>query len=111
MEKSCELLVNGDEETVVSAEEKEFSKNSTASNDDDDDVVSSKVDQLADCFKRILAILGEDVHRPGLENTPDRAAQALLFLTRGYGQNLKGLFLICLLLWCKNFPEKAGSGV
>ena len=39
---------------------------------------------LAANFKNILKDLGEDTSRPGLIDTPKRAAQALLFFTKGY---------------------------
>ncbi len=37
-------------------------------------------------FATIIEGLGEDLSRPGLEKTPQRAAKALQFLTQGYGQ-------------------------
>ena len=37
-------------------------------------------------FAAIIESLGEDLTRPGLEKTPQRAAEALKFLTRGYQQ-------------------------
>jgi GTP cyclohydrolase I len=37
-------------------------------------------------FAAIIKSLGEDITRPGLEKTPQRAAEALKFLTRGYQQ-------------------------
>jgi GTP cyclohydrolase I len=36
-------------------------------------------------YKAILALLGEDVDRDGLKNTPERVARAMQFLTQGYG--------------------------
>ena len=42
-------------------------------------------------FREIITLLGEDVHREGLVRTPERAAQAFHFLTRGYRQNLDEL--------------------
>lgn len=39
---------------------------------------------IADKYKDILANLGDDSTRPGLADTPKRAAQALLFFTKGY---------------------------
>ncbi|MCL5799289.1 MAG: GTP cyclohydrolase I FolE [Gammaproteobacteria bacterium] len=37
----------------------------------------------------MLALLGEDEQREGLRRTPGRAAEALRFLTRGYGTRLE----------------------
>ena len=39
---------------------------------------------IADRYKTIISDLGEDVNRAGLVDTPKRAAQALLFFTKGY---------------------------
>lgn len=39
-------------------------------------------------FAKIIASVGEDLTRPGLVDTPDRAAKAFQFLTRGYHQTL-----------------------
>ena len=39
-------------------------------------------------FKKILESTGEDINRPGLVDTPKRAAKAMSFLTRGYRQNI-----------------------
>lgn len=39
-------------------------------------------------FASIIASIGEDLTRPGLLDTPDRAAKAFQFLTRGYHQTL-----------------------
>lgn len=36
----------------------------------------------------ILAALGEDINREGLQRTPQRAAEALRFITSGYHQNI-----------------------
>jgi GTP cyclohydrolase I len=40
---------------------------------------------LADNYKTIIADLGEDVNREGLEKTPERVAKAMQYLTHGYG--------------------------
>lgn len=42
-------------------------------------------------FREIIRLLGEDVNREGLVRTPERAAQAFHFLTRGYRQSLDEL--------------------
>ena len=39
-------------------------------------------------FASIISSIGEDLNRPGLLDTPDRAAKAFQFLTRGYNQTL-----------------------
>ena len=39
-------------------------------------------------FKKIIESIGEDISRPGLEDTPKRAAKAMSYLTRGYHQDL-----------------------
>jgi GTP cyclohydrolase I len=39
-------------------------------------------------FANIIADIGEDLTRPGLVDTPVRAAKAFQFLTRGYNQSL-----------------------
>jgi GTP cyclohydrolase IA len=44
-------------------------------------------EKLAKAYKEILADLGENPNREGLEKTPERVAKALQFLTKGYDQN------------------------
>ena len=39
-------------------------------------------------FARIIESIGEDLERPGLVDTPDRAAKAFEYLTRGYRQQV-----------------------
>jgi GTP cyclohydrolase I len=52
---------------------------------------SGIVAQMTDRFSDIITLLGEDVNREGLVKTPERAAKALYFLTRGYRQNIDEL--------------------
>jgi GTP cyclohydrolase I len=42
-------------------------------------------------FQNILTEIGEDLTRPGLQQTPARAAKAFKFMTRGYEQSLEDL--------------------
>lgn len=43
-----------------------------------------KIKQLSKHYKAILEIIGEDPSREGLNNTPERVAKSLQFLTHGY---------------------------
>lgn len=43
---------------------------------------------MHDSFKHIITSIGEDIHREGLRDTPERAANAFRHLTRGYHDNL-----------------------
>lgn len=40
-------------------------------------------------WAKIIEAIGEDLNRPGLADTPMRAARAFEFLTRGYGQSVE----------------------
>lgn len=42
-------------------------------------------DILAENYRSIIANLGENIYREGLEKTPERAAKAMQYLTHGYG--------------------------
>lgn len=49
-------------------------------------------------YKSVIKHIGEDVERQGLLKTPERAAKAMLFFTKGYEENLDGkLFIITTL--------------
>jgi len=44
-------------------------------------------DSLAEGYRNMLALLGENPEREGLLKTPERAAKAMQFLTKGYDEN------------------------
>lgn len=46
------------------------------------------INQIAFHYKAIIELLGEDSGREGLEKTPERAAKAIAFATRGYRQDI-----------------------
>jgi len=46
--------------------------------------------RLAGAVRTILECLGEDPDREGLRKTPERYAKALMWMTRGYEERLKG---------------------
>lgn len=45
---------------------------------------------MAQSYRLLLESLGEDPKRQGLLKTPERAAKAMLFFTKGYDQSLQG---------------------
>ena len=53
--------------------------------------MTNKLDDLASHFQQIIAGLGENPDREGLQDTPIRAAKAMQFLTQGYKQSLDTL--------------------
>ena len=50
----------------------------------ENEIFREGLDELADHYKSILTLLGEDVTRDGLQKTPLRGAKAMQVLTRGY---------------------------
>lgn len=44
---------------------------------------------MQDAFTTLIEEIGEDINRPGLVDTPQRAAKAFSFLNQGYTQNLE----------------------
>lgn len=48
-------------------------------------------EKIAELYGQILTLLGEDINREGLRDTPMRAAKAMQFLTQGYQQDLEGI--------------------
>ena len=52
---------------------------------------NGRTEQYAGHVREQLALLGEDPDREGLLKTPERAAKAMSFLTRGYGMSLESV--------------------
>ena len=53
----------------------------------DDIYTEQTTSRIAEQYREILKLLGEDPDREGLAKTPERVAKALQFLTQGYGQD------------------------
>ncbi|MBN1968505.1 MAG: GTP cyclohydrolase I FolE [Candidatus Delongbacteria bacterium] len=47
-----------------------------------------KIKKLTENYASIIETIGEDLTRDGLVKTPERAAKAFAYITRGYSQNL-----------------------
>lgn len=43
---------------------------------------------MKEFYKQIIASIGEDLNREGLQKTPERAASAMQYLTKGYKENI-----------------------
>lgn len=62
------------------------------------------IDKIADHYRAIIDLIGEDSQRPGLLKTPQRAAKALYYLTQGYRDTEAGVVGDALF-------ESEGSGM
>lgn len=47
----------------------------------------SKIASLASHYSQVIDLLGEDVNREGLLDTPERVAKSMTFLTKGYKED------------------------
>jgi hypothetical protein len=54
--------------------------------------------RLSNAVREILECLGEDPDREGLKGTPERYAQAMLYFTKGYEENMKGMSFLQAVL-------------
>ena len=48
------------------------------------------VKEIAESYKQILYNIGENPSRQGLLRTPERAAKAMLYFTKGYDEKISG---------------------
>ena len=46
---------------------------------------------MKEFYKQIIASIGEDLNREGLQKTPERAASAMQYLTKGYKENIEDI--------------------
>jgi len=50
----------------------------------------SSVAMLTETYRSVLTAIGEDPNREGLLKTPERAAKAMIYFTKGYSENVAG---------------------
>ena len=51
---------------------------------------AEREEKLAGAVRTLLECIGEDPERDGLKRTPERYAQALMWMTKGYEERLTG---------------------
>uniref|UniRef100_A0A0B7ABU7 GTP cyclohydrolase 1 n=1 Tax=Arion vulgaris TaxID=1028688 RepID=A0A0B7ABU7_9EUPU len=77
LDQTIKAVINGDaDETETPREETPYI---------DDDQIAK---EMASQYKKIIEHLGEDPKRQGLLKTPERAAKAMMFFTKGYKENI-----------------------
>ena len=72
---------------------KQYGSSYEVEEDYDEVELPEKLDIIADIagvYRGLLSSIGEDVTRQGLRKTPERAAKALWYFTKGYRQNIQG---------------------
>ncbi|VDK30253.1 unnamed protein product [Anisakis simplex] len=62
------------------------------SSEDEEQSKEAQLDDMIKAYSSVIKHIGEDVARQGLVKTPERAAKAMLFFTKGYEENLDGAF-------------------
>jgi len=58
---------------------------------EDDDPDMKRQQKMKEAIRTLIECVGEDPNREGLVSTPARFAKALMFFTKGYAENLKGI--------------------
>lgn len=51
---------------------------------------NDRIPDMTVAFQNLLVSLGEDTKREGLCKTPERAAKAMLYFTKGYEERIEG---------------------
>lgn len=62
----------------------------TSRHDDTETIKSTRIEKISKSYSEIIESIGENPSRQGLQNTPTRAAQALIHFTKGYEESLNG---------------------
>jgi len=64
---------------------------------------AEKTAQIAEHYKKIIELLGEDTNREGLLKTPERVSKSMQFLMQGYEQNPEEI--ICSAMFTENYRQ------
>lgn len=94
-DKSDDLVFdNNDSENLVCLRkarrkfsENDYQRDFQEKNDSRKDLVNS----ISNNYREILSAIGEDPSRQGLLKTPERAAKAMLYFTKGYEDNISSI--------------------
>jgi len=57
----------------------------------ENEILSPETKRLAENYREIITLLGEDVEREGLKKTPARVAKSMQFLLKGYQQDAEAV--------------------
>ncbi|XP_022093030.1 GTP cyclohydrolase 1-like [Acanthaster planci] len=79
-EAGSQPSISGSPMTSSSLEDKKFRDPSEA---------QAQLPGMMQAYKSLIASVGEDPDRQGLKKTPERAAKALMFFTKGYEQKIE----------------------
>ncbi|CAF4352840.1 unnamed protein product, partial [Adineta steineri] len=87
---TCSNHDNGDGDRTINAPRKYSVLDEKALREDDTKLVrDQRVQTMSRSYEIILESIGEDPTRQGLLKTPKRAAEALVFFTKGYEQSIR----------------------
>ena len=112
MEESNHVAMHGKVSTDDEEEGKDRRKKSLDSSHSHASLYRQDSDKqlpgLALAYRSLIRGVGEDPARQGLRKTPERAAKALMFFTKGYEEKIEGMYLFdsCLFLSLKLLGEK-----
>ena len=65
----------------------------------------ARLDEMKRAYSALLCSVGEDPSRQGLLKTPERAARALLFFTKGYEEQIAGVLHAYPYDWTDTFSH------
>jgi GTP cyclohydrolase I len=70
---------------------------------------AAREQRMASAVRTILECIGEDPDREGLKRTPERYAQAIMWMTRGYEERLAGQYTFLFLKFFVSLKRRSFS--